>query len=37
MQSVLSSAQTLTPEQTAEAADVLAHAVLRLLSLETPA
>jgi AcrR family transcriptional regulator len=37
MQSVLSSAQSLTREETAEAGDVLADAVLRLLSLELPA
>jgi hypothetical protein len=37
MQAVLSSAQSLTREETAAAADVLADAVLRLLSLERPA
>jgi AcrR family transcriptional regulator len=37
MQAVLSNAQSLTGEQTEAAADVLADAVLRLLSLERPA
>jgi len=37
MQAVLSSAQALTGEETAAAADVLADAVLRLLALELPA
>ena len=37
MQAVLSSAQSLTAEQTAVAGDVLANAMLRLLSIEPPA
>ena len=37
MQAVLSSAQSLSPEATAAAGDVLAYAVLRLLSIEPPA
>ncbi|MGY4856362.1 TetR/AcrR family transcriptional regulator [Cryobacterium sp. AP23] len=37
MQAVLSSVQSLTAEETVNAADVLARAVLRMLSLELPA